>query len=384
MRALYGVVGDGMGHATRSRVVVEHLLARGHEVHVLASDRAFGFLAKAFDGRPRFEATEIAGLKMVYRDNAVRKGATAAVTLREAPAKLRRNRAVWKRVTAGLRPDVVVTDFDSFAYLLGRHFRVPVLSIDNNHVLDRCRFDRALLLGAGFDFALARAIVAARLPRAWHYVITTFFFPPLRKKRTTLVPPVLRPEILAARREPGAHVLVYQTASTNPRLVAALRKLPHEFRVYGMGREGVEGNVTLRAFSETGFVEDLRTARAAVAGGGFSFLSEAVHLGVPVLSVPLRGQFEQGLNARWIERLGYGERSHVAAPAVIAAFLERADVYAENLRGFERHGNEVLHAVVDEALARIARGEPPAAELAAARAPSRDPDRDLRGHFERK
>ena len=83
MRLLYGVVGDGMGHATRSRVVIEHLLARGHEVHALASDRAFGFLAKAFEGRARFEATEIAGLKMVYRDNAVRKGATAAVTLRD-------------------------------------------------------------------------------------------------------------------------------------------------------------------------------------------------------------------------------------------------------------------------------------------------------------
>jgi len=30
MRLLYGVVGDGMGHATRSRVVITHLLARGH------------------------------------------------------------------------------------------------------------------------------------------------------------------------------------------------------------------------------------------------------------------------------------------------------------------------------------------------------------------
>ena len=32
MRILYGVVGEGMGHATRSRVVIAHLLEQGHEV----------------------------------------------------------------------------------------------------------------------------------------------------------------------------------------------------------------------------------------------------------------------------------------------------------------------------------------------------------------
>ena len=62
------------------------------------------------------------------------------------------------------------------------------------------------------------------------------------------MPPILRPEILAARREPGDHVLVYQTAANNDELIPTLKKLPYRFRVYGMGREGTDGNVTLRAF----------------------------------------------------------------------------------------------------------------------------------------
>src|SRR6266480_3864517 len=37
MRILYGVVGEGMGHATRSKVVIEHLLERGHKVKVVVS-----------------------------------------------------------------------------------------------------------------------------------------------------------------------------------------------------------------------------------------------------------------------------------------------------------------------------------------------------------
>ena len=366
MRLLYGVVGDGMGHATRSRVVIGHLLGHGHAVHVVASDRAFGFLRDAFEGRPGFEATEIAGLRMIYRDNKVRKGATAAVTLFEAPRSIRRNRDAWMRITAGKVPDAVITDFDSFAALLGRHFGIPVISIDNNHAIDRLRHPRGMLRGALVDFAIAKAVVQARYPHAYHYLVASFFFPPPSKLGTTLVPPILRPEILAARREPGRHVLVYQTASTNRGLVPALRKLPHEFRVYGMGRDGTEGNVTLRAFSEKGFVDDLRTARAVVAGGGFSLLSEAVHLRVPVLSIPLRGQFEQELNARWIERLGYGERAREITPEAVEAFLGRVDEHAAALASYVPRDNTTLFACVDELLARAARGEPRPKTLAAA------------------
>ena len=64
--------------------------------------------------------------------------------------------------------------------------------------------------------------------------------------------------------------------------------------------------MTLCGFSEPGFLEDLRTARAAVAGGGFSLLSEAVSFKVPLLSVPVAHQYEQELNARYLEKLGYG------------------------------------------------------------------------------
>ena len=45
------------------------------------------------------------------------------------------------------------------------------------------------------------AIVKSKVPGCFHDLVTSFFFPPVRKERTTLVPSVLRPEVLAARRE---------------------------------------------------------------------------------------------------------------------------------------------------------------------------------------
>ena len=44
---------------------------------------------------------------------------------------------------------------------------------------------------------------------------------------------------------------------------------------------------------------------------------------MPALSVPLAGQFEQVLNARYLERLGYGMYAPHATTAAIAAFAER-------------------------------------------------------------
>ena len=44
MRILYGAVGEGLGHATRSSVVAEHLIAQGHEVKMAASGRALPYL----------------------------------------------------------------------------------------------------------------------------------------------------------------------------------------------------------------------------------------------------------------------------------------------------------------------------------------------------
>ena len=48
MKILYGVVGEGMGHATRSRVVLEHL-TKYHDVHIVVSGRARDYLAKRFE-----------------------------------------------------------------------------------------------------------------------------------------------------------------------------------------------------------------------------------------------------------------------------------------------------------------------------------------------
>lgn len=358
MRILYGVVGEGMGHATRSRVVLEHLLALGHQVRVVVSGRAHRFLVERLGERRGLTVEEIHGLSLHYLDNRLAKGRSLWNNLRDAPRGLRKNLKVYRKVAEdGFRPELVISDFESWAAFYALNHRLPVVSIDNMQILNRCRHDDVIGPGTDLDYELIRLAVKLKMPGAYHYVITSFFFPPVRKKRTTLVPPILRREILAARREPGHHVLVYQTSDAHRELLPALRRLPHAFRVYGMGPSGAEGNVELKSFSEQGFVDDLRTARAVIAGGGFSLMSEAVHLGVPMLSVPIAGQWEQELNARYLATTGYGAWSPRLDEAVVERFLGSLGTHEAALARYPRQDNTLLFGVVEELLVRAARGD---------------------------
>jgi uncharacterized protein (TIGR00661 family) len=234
--------------------------------------------------------------------------------------------------------------------------RLPVISVDNMQIINRCKHEPELLAGFEDAFEGTRAIVKAKLPGAFHYLITTFFYPPVRKERTTLAPSILRPEILAAKSEPGEHLLVYQTSTTNTELPNILKKSGLPCRIYGLRRDItedlVDGNLMYRPFSEKGFIDDLRTARAVVAGGGYTLMSEAVYLHKPLLSIPVEGQFEQVINGLYLEKLGYGMYTKQLTQPVLDEFLSRVPQCQKALEGYTQEGNEKLIAALREQLAR--------------------------------
>ena len=86
-------------------------------------------------------------------------------------------------------------------------------------------------------------------------------------------------------------------------------------------------------------------------------MGEAVHLRVPMLAIPLEGQYEQELNARYLDKLGYGRRADVLDEAAIVAFLDGLDRHDAALATYTPRGNDLLFGCVDELLARIAAGE---------------------------
>ncbi len=356
MRILYGVVGEGMGHAMRSRVVLEHLTKQGHEIVVMASGRANAFLQKHFAN-----VNKIHGFHMILEENRFRLGRSVVSNVVQGITGMPENIAAYFKVIRQFSPDLVISDFESWTYVYAQMHRVTIISIDNMQALNRCTHPKEITEGHESSFQLARAFVKSKLPYCDHYMITTFFRPEIRKAKTTLHAPILRPEILAANVRQGDHLLVYQTAEGNDALAKTLAKTKIECRIYGMRRdlktEEVEGNLRYQPFSEDKFIDDLASSRAVIAGGGFTLMGEAVYLKKPMLSVPIAKQFEQIFNARYLQYLGYGKFAEsLDEETTIYNFLDSIEACEARLDSYVQDGNKELFVSLDGLLDRAAGG----------------------------
>jgi uncharacterized protein (TIGR00661 family) len=342
------VPGEGMGHATRSKVIIDFLL-KEHNVQVVSSSRAYQFLVKSFPQNVH----EIKGLHFAYRNAQVSKLGTFLLNLKSAPTNLIHNFSKYLFIDKSFEPDVVISDFESFTNFFAKHHRIPLISIDNMQVMDRCTLDIPIPKDERNNYKLAKAIVNAKVPGCRHYFISSFFDAEIRKSNTTIVPPIIRDAIQRAAPSKGNHILVYQTSSSLSGMKEILRQVRNlDFFVYGFNKDERDGNVIFKTFSEQGFVDDLASSAAVIANGGFSFISEAVYLRKPILSFPLKNQFEQFMNAAYIQKLGYGRHFDELSADAVKAFLYDLDSFNENLSGYNQDGNGVLFDHLTKELAK--------------------------------
>jgi uncharacterized protein (TIGR00661 family) len=221
-------------------------------------------------------------------------------------------------------------------------------------IIHRCELPAAIVDGHQVGFHLTKAFIKSKLPLCDAYYVTSFVRPPIRKPDTYLFPPILRPEILAATPRDGDHLLVYQPGA-NPALEAALIASGRPCRIYGMRpgatTEVVDGNLGFRCFSEAAFIDDLASCQGVVASAGFTLMGEAVYLHKPMLALPLAGQFEQILNARYLADAGFGIASDaVDDSTVITRFVAALPSYARNLASYQQDGNREILTAVDHFL----------------------------------
>jgi uncharacterized protein (TIGR00661 family) len=349
MRILYGVPSEGMGHAARTKPVVAHLL-KNHDVRIVTSDRALKFLGAALPGR----VEAIRGFHLAYKNARVQRFKSFYQILQNSPRDLFFNLREYRTIHDGFAPELVISDFESFSFFYAHFHKLPIISVDNMQVIDRCALEFDIPRAERENYLLAKNIIKAKVPGCDHYFITTFFYPPVKKKDTSLVPCLLRDEVLAARPVTGEHVLVYQTSQSQGNLVNTLRQVPRQrFVVYGLNRNEEQGNVRLKTFSEEGFIQDLAAARAVVTNGGFTLISEAVYFKKPVCVIPLANQFEQYVNGAYIQKLGYGRMFPALTADNLKAFLYELDDFAQTVAGYSQDGNRMFFGKLDAELARL-------------------------------
>ena len=347
-RILYGLASEGMGHAIRSKVILSRLVQQ-YDVKIVCAGNPFKVLSGEFDN-----VCEIVGTKLAYRDNRLSFHQTLLDNLKIASRAIAENSEVLWDAFTRFKPDLVITDFESLSSLFADLSRKPLISIDNMQVIDRCKitYPRDVRL----HYLLTRKLVHDRVPRAAHYIITSFFRVDVRKRyagKVSIVPPILRENILAIRPQRKNHILVYQTSNTSSKLAGILKNSNENYVVYGFNKEERDGNLQFRTFDEIRFIQDLTSSKAVLLNGGYTTIGEAIYFRKPVLSVPIGKHFEQILNAFYLQKMGYGEYCPQLTEAALARFLGNLDAYSGNLANCSQKGNEVLFDILENMISEL-------------------------------
>ena len=340
----YCVCGEGMGHAIRTGVIVDRIKEK-YDVYIFSSDRAYEYLNSKFDN-----VYEIGGFNTVYINNKVNDLKTLADAIKRNPTNIKVGYENLYKKARQLHPDVIVTDFEIYATMLSKIRNIPLISLDNIHMITQAKIDYPKNHYA--EMIKAKGVIKTYVVKPKFHILTSFFYPKIRSgKHAVIYPPIIREDILKLTPSSGDHIIVYQTSRESEKLVRRLKALKDEkFIVYGFNKDEIDGNLCYKSFNEDEFYDDLASSKAVICNGGFTFISEAIHLKKPIYSVPAIGNFEQTLNGFYVQKLGYGEYHEIMSAQRVENFLKRLPKYQKRLAKVKKTNND---GIIRELIYRI-------------------------------
>ncbi len=199
---------------------------------------------------------KIYGFNTVYEDNAVNDKKTFIKAMKNLPRDVKDNIKLLYNIANEFKPDIIISDFEFYSNIFSKIIRVPMISIDNMHVITHCKIDVPKKFSR--DKMKAEGVVRSFIMGPQKYLITSYFYPEIKNKDKVLMfPPILRKEILDLKPVKGDHVLVYQTSTSNSKLIETLKEIDEKFIVYGFDIEKIDKNLIYRKFNEDQFYNDL-------------------------------------------------------------------------------------------------------------------------------
>lgn len=320
-RIIYGVAGEGFGHSSRSHLIGQRFLDAGHDVMFVGSRKSLVYLKQYFGPRVK----EIFGLSFAFEDGRIDRLETIKRNLLNLPEGHKQNEEAYKNYFEPFDPELVISDFEPFSAWWAWRKNVPFISIDNEHTLTLCKLEH--LAKNWFSRITAKVVTQCHYVGAAAYIIINFFKTPLRIESAILAPPIVRPIVTELTPRTGEHILVYSTiAEGQEHLCSTLNNLGEQkFYIYGFDKDAEYKNCIFKKRSTEGFLNDLAAARGVVASAGFSLISECLYLKKKMLLLPVAGQYEQIINAHYIQKLGLGIRAEKLDETVLAQFLDGLD-----------------------------------------------------------
>jgi len=341
-RILYGVMGDALGHVSRSLAVAQEL--PDHEFLFVGGDRAQLLKEEGY----QVEEVPIAGT--YYRGNRVDLSRTALNFARVFLGKKHTIERV-RDIIKAFDPHLILTDYELFTPLAARKVGRPSVSLDHQHILTHC--DYTPPNGNGLNRFFTCLAVRHLYSASDRFLISSFFYAePKDTTRIEILPPVLRSSVKNYQASEGEDTLVYVKANILERLLPLLETRKSRSIIYGMGERPATANMVFKKNSTENFLKDMAACKYVITTAGHNIISEALYFGKPILCFPIDFAYEQLVNAHFLARLGYGE--FYEKPSINGCMLDgfesRLIHYRDRIQREDFFGNHKVAARVEKLL----------------------------------
>lgn len=337
----YSLAGEGMGHATRGEVLIKWLTEQDYKVVVFTYDRAFFYLKNAFRKNKKvLEVVEITGFNAIYEKNELKFRKTLLNESKKLRKILSENLIVITEKILKYSPSISIVDFESTLYSISKLLKIPIICIDNQGFMSKCRLDKPLS-----DSLQVKFFDYSHIYDGDYNFITSVFRAPIKehyKNKTYLAGPIIRNIFDNKKTKIKNHFLVYQTSKSNEDLIDFMEKTHETFIVYGFDKEEKQGNVTFKKMNTDSFVEDFMSCKGVITNGGYTLISEAIYLKKPIYSIPVKKITEQSVNGYYLQKAGFGIYSEEINPEDFMKFKSNLKSYRKNLEKNTVAKNDIL------------------------------------------
>jgi uncharacterized protein (TIGR00661 family) len=307
MKILYGIQGTGNGHITRARILNNAFKQRNDiKVDYLFSGRE---RSKYFDMEDFGQFDTKTGLTFVTRNGSIDRIATIKQT------KLLRFIKDVKTLNLD-QYDLVLNDFEPISAWAAKLQGKPSLSI--SHQAAFCQS----VPTEGVDF-IDNLLTKYFAPTRYSLGVHWYHY------NQSVIPPFVESGV--HRRQPHdkrqVFTLVYLPFESIDSIKNTLTTLSeHTFICFhpDINAQHKEQNIEWRPPSKTGFQQALQDCQNVIGNAGFELATECISLGKPILTKPLKGQFEQLSNAKALQDLGLSHTIYRLDTDLIEDWLEKA------------------------------------------------------------
>ncbi|MCK9171679.1 MAG: hypothetical protein M0P01_14815, partial [Treponema sp.] len=272
-RLAFSCAGEGFGHIARI-VALSEYLKKEYDIVYFIPDSVRDFLQQHLG---EVNIVTIPSFHFILENHSIDYVKTAAGNIPYI-FQFEKILSVIRSQLSACRIDAVICDFEPFVSRAALSLGIPLMNFSHPGILIKT----LPFTPAGI---ISRFVARFMTPGAQVTAFCSFF--------NGETGPVIRNEIRVQQPEKGKYFLVYTKHDSRRKMIKALKNFPeYQFKIYP--GDGVD------------FAEALAGCRGVIAPAGHQLISESLYLGKPVLAFPQKGQYEQTVNARMLQKSGRG------------------------------------------------------------------------------